>query len=321
MMHFRNHFSLYALRGEITELYIANTLREFGASMIGLYIPIYLYEVFDHQIVRVLFLFVLMHVLIILFSPIAAKLNGRFGVKHTMLLSVPFLNLHIFSLIQLQNDTLYIVPMIIGFAVAVSLYWVGLHTDFARNSGDARRGFNVGGFRAFMMLAALAGPFFGGLIIAQFGFQMLFLIVIVLESVALLPLFLSPDVHDPYDVHFMQELRSIFRKERWRDILAFFGEGFETKTAAYIWPIFLFTTLGGVTIAGGITSASLLIAMILGLFVGRFIDARGHASFLKLGAFGTALAWLARIFALTPASIFLVDSVAKLSANVYQVPY
>lgn len=321
MMHLHRHFSFYALRGEITELYLANTIREFGISIMGLFVPIYLYEIFHHQIVRVLFVFVLMHLLLILFFPIAAKLNGRFGIKHTMLLSVPFLNLYLFSLIQIHNNSLYILPMIFGFAVAISFYWVGLHTDFARNSGDARRGFTVSGFRAFMMLAALAGPFFGGLIIAEFGFQTLFLIVIMLESIALLPLFLSPDAHDPYDVHFVQELRSIFRKNRWRDILAFFGEGFETNTAAYIWPIFLFITLGGVTIAGGITSASLLIAMILGLFVGRFIDARGHGALLKLGAFGTALAWLVRIFALTPASIFLADSFAKLSSNVYQVPY
>lgn len=321
MIHFHRHLGWYLLKGEMTELFIANTIREFGSAIMGLFVPIYLYQVFGYNIVYTLFVLTLMHAGIIFFTPFAAKFNGRFGIKHTMLLSVPFLNIFLFALIKLPESNLFLIPLILGFAISIPLYWIGLHVDFARYSNEKKRGFSVGGFRAFMLLAALLGPFFGGLIISTFGFPTLFLIVIILETVALLPLFLTPDTHEPYTVSIFHELRSVFRRNRWKDIAAFASEGFEMKTGAHIWPIYIFLALGGVVAAGGITTASLLVAMLLGLLVGHIADVRGRGTVMRIGVFGTVLSWLARVFVATPTGIFLSDSFSRLSSNVYQVPY
>lgn len=320
IIHFLHHLH-YTLNSEITELFIANMLRSFGTATVSLFVPIYLYVVFQERITPVLTVFLFFHLGVVFMSPLAAKLNARIGIKHTMLLSVPFLILYLFSLIQLEQSLWFLLPLVVGYALAVPFYWTALHTDFARFSSDRNRGMHIGGFRALSILASLLGPLFGGLVVAEFGFPILFLVAILIEILALFPLLLTPDMHDPYELRMLQEFRSVFRKKRWRDILAFVGEGFEMKTGVYLWPIFLFTSLSGVVIIGGITTAALVVAMLVGLLIGRFIDLHGRRSVLRFGALLTTVAWTSRALVTTAMSIFFVDSFMKMVTNIYQVPY
>jgi MFS family permease len=290
-------------------------------AAVGLFVPIYLYEYFDNAIAPVLLTFALFSILVAFLTPFAAKLSTHIGLKHSMLLSVPFLVLYLFSLIQLPAHPLFLAGVILGYGLATALYWTSFHTDFARASCIERQGKNIGGFRAVVILAAILGPFFGALIISQFGFTVLFLIAILVEALALLPLFFSPDIHEPYDFHFGRELKSAFAHKRLRTIFTFFGEGIDTKLSLYVWPIFLFTALSGYVAVGGIATGSLLVALILGLFIGRFVDSRGRVGPFRLAVIVNALAWIGRAFAVGEFFIFMADSFYKIATNVLQVPY
>ena len=123
-MH-HNHHLLWHFRPkkELTQVYLCLMLRNFAFSLLGLFVPLYLYIELSYTLSQTLYFYVFYAVIFAISTPIAAKFAARFGVKHTILLSVPFY-LTFVLLLQLLSSIaipLMVVAAFLGLAICFFL--------------------------------------------------------------------------------------------------------------------------------------------------------------------------------------------------------
>ncbi len=315
------HHLHHAFNREVTEVSIAHALRSFGMYAMSLYGPIYLFQYFNGRIIPVLAVYCCCSAGNLLLTPFVARLTTRIGIKHTMLLSSPFLILYLFAFWQIAAHPVFLALIILGYAIATPLYWISFHTDFARCATQERMGQEIGALKTATLLAIILGPLIGALVINQWGFMTLFLLLIGIEVLASLPLFLSAEVYERYNFRFRQEMTSLLVRSHLRDVVTFAADGMAEKIGMYLWPIFLFTALSGFLAIGGMTTATLLLSLLTGLTIGRFIDRRGRVGVFRVGVVVNACAWLFRAVVSGQAWIFLADGVSRVTINIMQVPF
>ena len=107
------HF-LFGINRELTELYASMAIRNFALSLIVIFEPIYLYLFFERSLPHTLIYFGLAALVTGLAAPFGAKIVARIGIKHTMLLSVPFIFIYYIGLWQINTLGIfvYLLPLL-----------------------------------------------------------------------------------------------------------------------------------------------------------------------------------------------------------------
>lgn len=288
---------------KIEELYLNLSLRAFAISMIAIFVPIYLLQL-DYSLSSVLLFYMissLTHGVLIFPSAIV---SARFGFKHAIFLSTPFLILFYFLLytITIYQWPLWILGVVLGINGA--LFWFGYHAYFSRFGDKKHRGEEISFARIFQLIAGASGPLVGGLLITLAGFKVLFAIVPMLLIVSCIPLFLSKDTYASGSLSFNR----VFAGKKIRDYLAFIGYGIETGAGLIVWPIVaFFSILHSFTALGFIISLTLFFSFIATIIIGRYVDVRRRL-ILRVGALLNAVVWIARTFAKTSLHIVVTDS-------------
>jgi len=175
----------YLLKSEMNELYITYALRTFAISTIAIFIPLYLLQNgYDMFSVLTYFLFVILFGMT--FCYYAFKYVAIKGVKHAIVLSIPFVILYFLGLYNIEllqswmdNEILLVwLALVVSFAGA--FYFMAFHTDFARFSKQKQSAKQVSIAQALGIIASIIGPLFGAMIITYFSFQVLFIIIMVI---------------------------------------------------------------------------------------------------------------------------------------------
>jgi len=318
-----NHFHhvIPHFNRELKEFYAFVALRGFATSLVGIFIPIYIFQFFNTSISKTFVFFGLGNLLFALLAPLGARIASKLGIKHTILLSTPFLALLYVGYWNINSLGVFIFLLIIASAIFRALYWPAYHMHFARFSDKGKRSSEVG-YRTLILsgVAALA-PFTGGLIIINFGFPFLFGIVISLLFIATVPLFMSPEVFEKFDADFAQLSREALKKENRRKALSFLAAGAESILPIYIWPIFLFLLAINFDTMGIITSGILIAGMVFAYFWGKFSDKVGPSRTVVFGSFAFYVFSSLQILAYNPFSAFLVGSFKKQAVSSASIPY
>lgn len=319
-MHFHFPHLHYSLNRELTELYASIALRRFTAGLIGIFIPIYIFLYFSQDISKTLLYFGSISLLYGLLSPMAGKVVTKIGIKHSMLFSLPFLFLYYLGLWQIESLGSFFF-LLIGAAVIHNVfYWSAFHIDFARFSERENRSKQLSYRHTIIALSAAASPLVGGVILASFGFPILFTIVLAMLFSSSFPLFLSREVHETYTDSFQKTYKELIQKKYRNKIIAFAGEGVEVSIQILIWPIFLYMLSISYSSIGLISSISLFLGVFFALYLGRIIDKIGHARLLSLGSLLNALTWPMKMFVVTPVDAFLVNTVHQFTRLTAQMP-
>lgn len=298
----------YTLNRELTELYISIALRNFTIGLIGIFEPIYIFLYFDKAIVPTLLFFGVISILHGVLAPFSGKIITKIGIKHSMLVSVPFIFLYYLGLWHIDKLGSFF-AVLIPLAVAHGLfYWTAFHIDFARFSELKNRGRQLSYRHTTAALAAAVSPFAGGVMIMHFGYPALFGVVLVLLFVSMLPLFFSKEVHEHYTDSFQKAYGEMFQKKYKNKVIAFAAEGSEVMTQSIIWPIFLFILAINYSAIGAISSFAFLGGVIFALFMGRVIDKRGSSKIFVLGSWLNAFTWPIKMFVTVPMGAFFVNT-------------
>ena len=298
----------YTLNRELTELYASIALRKFTLGLVSIFVPIYIFLYFSEDITKTLFYFGSLRMMYGLLAPFGGKLITKFGVKHCMLFSTPFLFLYYLGLWQIEALGGLLFLLIPILAIHDLFYWPAFHIDFARFSEEKSRSKQLSYRHTAIALSSAASPLIGGIVLTSFGYPILFTIVIVMLFVSVFPLFLSSEVHERYTDSFGEAYREIFQKKYRNKSIAFFGEGIEIILHIIIWPIFLFTLAISYSSIGLISSVALFAGVIFVLYLGRLIDKIGHARLLPVGAVLNAFTWPIKMFVATPFDAFVVNT-------------
>ncbi len=308
-------FFKFILNRELTELYASIALRFFALSMISIFLPIYLLKELNLSIYTVMYFFIVFSIFFALSAFIGAKIAARIGFKHIILLSVPFLIAHflLLTLLPVVKIPLFLIAILGAFAAG--LYWIGHHTDLTRFTKRRARGEEVGLAFFVMSLAALLGPFVGGMILTFYNFTILFIAVSLLLLVSTIPLFFSKEFYERTSF----SSKEVFKVGSFKDALAFTGQGIEIGAAGILWPIFIFLILNEYFSLGLIGTLSGIIVAFSSVIVGKLSDKKGKHFFIRIGAAALASLWFFRTLVKTVSHVYFV-SIFSFIGSIVSVP-
>ena len=301
------HFP-FNINSRLGELYVSFAIRNFALGLVVIFEPIYVYLFFSENITLTFLYFGLLLFLTGILSPFGGKVVSRVGIKHSMLLSVPFTVAYYIGLWQIEKFGIYAYFLTIFSALSVVFYWIAFHTDFSQFSERRKRGRQT----SYMMLVtsffASISPFLGGFIITEVGFGILFAVVAILLLVSMAPLAVSPDMREKYRDSYLTTFCDVAKRKYRFKTFAFVGEGSNKIAGGLVWPLYLFFIAISFKELGIIVSAALLVGMIFTFIMGYLADRYGARKMLKFGAFVQAVLWPARAFAHSPVDAFVIQS-------------
>ncbi|MBI2666620.1 MFS transporter [Candidatus Woesearchaeota archaeon] len=252
MLHHTPHHWNFLFRHEVNVVYLSVALRSFGISLLGLFVPLYLIKDQDFSLAAVLGFYLFFSVILAISTPIAGAFSARFGMKHTVLVSVPLYLGFLFLLYFLpflkiassspssffSRISLLLPAALLGISIA--FYWMGLHQVIYRVSTRKHRGEAIGKQKAVTVLGTIAGPLVGGFIISFSGFPLLFAVAAVFLILSAGFLLFNKEKHTSY--HF--SLRSLVPgKEHWKNSLFFVSQGTRVIADGMLWPLLVFFLL------------------------------------------------------------------------------
>jgi len=296
---------LVKLKDELNEIYLNQIIQTLAVSLIGIFIPIYLFEI-GFDLIMIINYYMVFSLGVIFFSFLTAKISARIGLKHTIFLStIPLITIYI--LLQFLGhynmySLFYLIPIIQG--MWSSLYWIPLHSEFVKNSHKLHEGNEIGNLLAFPKLVATFAPFFGAVILKAMGFDVLFIMVIALIMLSVAPLFLTGDSKKRFNFD-MEKFRWILPKNLH---IHLFAEGILFVVEVLIWPLlvyFLFRDIMGIGILATITSIGVIAFTFV---VSRYANtASNKRNLMRIGGIFYGLVLVARAFVTNMSEVYILS--------------
>ena len=317
-MHSLHHIFHFLRNRELNELYASIALRAFAFALAGVFIPIYLYQL-GYSFTTIFLFYGIFGLVTAVFSLVSVKVFSKLGLKHCMLISIPFLIT--FFVLLYTLDTFSWSPIMLSFIFGIqsAFFWVPYHIDFTKFSDKKQRGMQVGFSKIVASVFATLGPLAGGLILAFFGFNILFIIVALFLMCSVIPLFLTKEIHQPF--HF--SLKEFFQGQKLKEVLGFLGHGAEMRLGWVVWPLFIFLFIleEKYISLGMISSLALFSGVIFTFFAGRLSDTRKRKNILKTGTIANAFIWIIKSFIVTPFQVVITDIFYGASQAMMHVPF
>jgi len=316
----QSHHIEYSFKREINELFTSVSLKNIAIALVAIFEPIFFYQFFGNSVIHVLLFFSIISILFGIFVSFGAKVVSKIGVKHSILLSMPFIILYYFGLNWLEtfNWIIYLLPVLnVTYKI---FFWPAYHLDFAKFSEGKTRGRQLGILKIINLSAGALSPLLGGFIIMYFGFNVLFIFAIVLLISSVIPLFLSKEVYDKFDFNY-KALKKVITKHHFGSHLSFIGWGIDSGVDTIIWPLMLFLVLGNFSTIGGIAAVATLVIILFVFYIGKLSDKYGAKKIMKIGIIPTALGWLGRGFVVNVFSAFTLNSFYKFSFQVLSLGF
>ncbi len=281
---------LVHLKDKLSFIYGHLVLQAIALSMIGVFVPIYLYTIGFELEKIFLFLFV-QWVVFGGFSPLLARLINRIGIKEVIAIRTPLLIFNFYFLYILPHNALlqrYIYLIAILEGVSSSLYTISITSLFAEHVGTKKQGQHTAKFLAFPRIASILAPALGGYIALTAGFPMLFLIVTILIFSSLIPILLIKENlnHPPYT-------SVAFNKFDTKEFVALVGYGMRDIALGLMLPLALYFYKSNSFSLGIIFSLTSLAGSILLIYLGKKMNLFGLKNLLHFGGIYTAALFIA----------------------------
>lgn len=300
---------------EIDELYIYELLKNFGISIIGVFIPIYILSQGLSIYHAALFILTSGCASIFLSYPISRFVAER-GFKHGLVGSYFFI---IPGLIMIRVYSLTI-PLIIAsgllYNIGRIIHSISMNAEFATDSDEDTRGKDSGKMLSLPNISRIIAPVLGGTIFATIGFHSLLLISIFCLCLSIIPLLFTGDHRDPMEYSFLD-----LAEYDLRDVLpVFVSRGIDAVSSVDVFAIFIFVIVGGTVDVGWVRSLDSLGFVLTGFLTGMIIQKFGRRKPLILGAIGNGLVSFGRGFINTPLQAFMLSFLGGIMFQIYHVP-
>lgn len=293
-------------------LYTGKTIVMISTGLLGIFLPIFLYNLFDGNFRWVVAYSAIASLLYAVTVAWGAQFLNTFGFRRALRVSIFFGALYyaIFYFVN-SGNALYLIPLsIIVLTFFRLLYWLPYHVDFAKFSSRFNLGRELGLIGATRDVIGILVPIVSGFLIGKFSFDVVFLISIILYLVSGIPYLTLPKTREQFSWSYKETWRQFFSKERRDNVMAFIADGAEEEVGYLVWPLFIFQLLRGNFLqVGAISTLIIGIAVILEIVVGRRIDLKTpKEQILKTGTILYSLGWVFKIFITTGFHIFIAGA-------------
>lgn len=299
------------------EIYFLLAFRALGFSLIGVFLPLYLYVELGFPFSSVIYYFIAMTLAFALGSHLTLPLITRFGAKHAMVWSYPLLLIGVALTLYLHSyPSLYLLASgLMGLSMGV--FWIGFHIDVAVHSHKKTVGKESGIIHFSSILGAIAGPLLGAFILHYFSFTVLFFTALLMFVISILPMLFSKDLYVKTGFDF----RSLFIKEHVKYFFAYFAQGIRLTVATVAWPLFIFTIFGSYVTLGSYAAFATFSIGILGYFAGSAMDkVKEKGVLMRIAAPFESVLWIFRAFISTTTGVFLVGLFGGITSLAIDVP-
>lgn len=320
----RRYFKGKTSRG-FTALYSSRMIFKVGANLLGLFMPIFLYEIFNLEIKYVLGFYIIKSLLYLFSIGVGAKFLNKIGLRRSLRISTVwimgfFVVMYFLDRARMGIENIFlerpvfVISMASIATILITLrsimYWIPYHTDIAKFTNKTNRAKQISLFAATGTSIQAIMPFIAGWILLSYNYSVLFLIVILITLSSGIPLSALPRTRERFSWTYLQTWKEFFSKERRCAIIAYMGDGAESAVGVILWPIFIWELLEkNYFEVGLISSAVIAFTVLLQLITGKVIDTNkgSNAKMLKYGSYFSAFGWVIKIFVSTAFQIFAVS--------------
>ena len=276
---------------ERKEIYLTLFLRSLALSLIGIFVPAYLITLGFSFRMTLVFLMVT-YIAYTIFSPVAAEVAARLGVKRTALAGLFTTAIYIFMLYGISRFNYLLAPSAIVGGLAAMLFWIPINTHFVNNTDHKHMAEESGWLHGVVQLAAIVGPVAGALILSYFGFPLLYAISGGLLLVGAVPLFLTKG----YKLNIKHNWLDALNQDNMYYVYVFFIRSFFGISAAIVFPFYIYMSTLSFETTGFMAATVGLGTAIGAVFIGKLSDKIGRHKVMRAAALTNCLVWVAILF-------------------------
>ena len=159
-------------------LYTGKTITMITMALLGIFLPIFLYELFDKNFSFVVIYYGAGYFLYGLLVAIGVRFLNKFGFRRALRTSVILGALFYVIFYFMDKGNLnYLIPLSVLILVLYRMfYWLPYHVDLAKFTNHINRGRQLSILSATRQTAGIFIPLIAGFIVAYYGFDILFII-------------------------------------------------------------------------------------------------------------------------------------------------
>lgn len=311
-------------KGKISQgfvsLYSGRMVLKISDSLLGLFLPIFLYELFEFNLKYVIIYYLIGHFLYMITVALGCQYLNKVGLRRSLRISIIW-GAAYYSIFYIINRNfgvfaghehqilLLIIFSVIFITLNRLMYWVPLHTDLAKFTNKTNRARQLSLMSATTIALGAIMPLLAGWILIHYNYDVLFLIAVIIYLSSLIPFITLPRTKERFSWTYLQTWKEFFSKKRRKTILAFMGDGAESVVGIIIWPIFIWEILNGNYFqVGALSSLIIVVTLFLQLFLGKLVDLGSKKKMIHFSSIIYALGWIFKIFIATAFQIFVASA-------------
>lgn len=322
-LHYQIHshvpHCINSLKKDVNGIYLIHSIKGFVFSLFGIFIPIYLLTL-DFSITLVFSYFIARQISIIITNFLVGSIANKLGLKHTMLISLPLSLLYLFLLPILSSfsNLYFFFGLALLSGAEAALYWVPMHSLFARSTKTGEKSSQVGKLLSFQHIASMLAPLIGGTITLFFSFEVLFMVGIFLLLIPIGLLLYTPDIKPHIDFNFRRGIGLLkkYKKHYYLTCSEIVG----STTESVIWPLFVFLVLKNEFSIGVIGTLLGLGTVIFSFFMGHKANKKNRSKIIKVAALMLAIIWISKFFADSSIIIYILSVLSGFFVIMFSVP-
>lgn len=308
-------------------LFTGRMLMFAASGLLGLFLPIFLFELFDGSYEKVFWFYGAASILYVLAMPIGVKFfDEKLGLQKSLRVSLIFLCIYYTCLYFVEPNTVQIfIPIGIFFLILFRiLFWTPFRTDVTKFTDGKNRGRQMSSFEAIKMFLAVVLPLLAAFVIEQFSYDVLFVMAIILYLITIIPFRRLPPTKENFSWTYEETFKQYFYSLKNKKVAkSLFADGAETFVGLIIWPIFIFEILDGNLMDVGLVSAAIvLVTITLQLIFGKNIDKKmSKEKLLKWGSIFYSVGWIVKIFIITSFQVFIAGAYHSITKIFTRTPF
>ncbi|MFC1756555.1 MFS transporter [Patescibacteria group bacterium] len=320
----RDYFSGKISHGFVS-LYTGKVLMGISGALLGLFLPIFLYELFNKNFAYTALYFGIGYLAYAICLFFFVRFLNSFGFRKALRVSILF-GTGYYATFYFLNEINwhFLLPLLLVIlTIDRILYWLPYHVDFAKFTSKRNRSKQLGALGATRQIAGIFIPLLSGFIISKYGFDVVFIIAAILYLSSGIPYLTLPRTREKFSWNYIETLQNLVSKKYRKQMLAFASDGAETGIAMIVWPIFMYQILNGDYLkVGAISTIIIGISVTTQLILGKKLDKKtSKRKTLKLASYFSAVGWIIKVFIATTFQIFIVGAFHNLIRIFTRMPF
>lgn len=310
-----SHFHLTRLQ-ELPTLFTSHTLSLVARSLVGIFIPIYLFQL-GFSLTEIFLFFFGFYLADVPFRFYGPRLLVKIGAHKSMVVGLAG-SFAFFILLAKLAAHPGLLWAIIPLGGVSSFYWLGFHAIFSASLSRQKVGRLVSLMSLVILITSSLAPAIGGIVATLFGPPALYVAAAILFLLAAAVLVTSRDTVQVSAVNWKQvPWRSIKQ-----DLIANASTGvISNSIETLVWPLFIFFLIPSYAGVGGLSAILVLSSALVTVYVGKREESKGEAHYMKQGSLVYGLTNLLRPLVASSTGVFGANLFAGAGKSYLQVAY